>query len=292
VIFSGAQQFRRSVAQSLELGVNRSALAVSRIISVLMALHGTSKRYITERLRREGQTELLAAVEAGTITAFTAAAQLNWIKRPAPPDRYSHQAKKRRHRLQTVLGELSAGQKMELIYGPSPATGSYFDSREALQAAWTQMRDELLARSNPGRRPAIWWELEARALGLKWPGYFNEQSYLYNKAGVLTAEERATLEREWKADFETAQADDFLVNDGSGELLKGDCARAAHYAWADIPTALVKRWAAAARRRRARAQGAASGAPETALSVASSAEGEGRMHELQPDANTTAAALK
>ena len=58
-----------------------------------MALHGTSKRYITERLRREGQTELLAAVEAGTITAFTAAAQLNWIKRPAPPERYSHLAK-------------------------------------------------------------------------------------------------------------------------------------------------------------------------------------------------------
>jgi hypothetical protein len=56
-------------------------------------------------------------------------------------------------------------------------------------------------------------------------------------------------------EFETAQAPDFTLNDGSGEILAGDCARAAHYAHHDIPRELVKRWSAAARRRRAKAIG-------------------------------------
>jgi len=247
-IFSGAQQPRRSVAQSLEPGVNRSAAAASRIISMLMALHGTSKRYITERLRREGQTELLAAVEAGTITAFTAAAQLNWIKRPAPPERYSHLAKKRRHRLQAVLGELSPGAKMELIYGPNLAMGSCFDSREALQVAWTAARDELLGRANPGRRPCGYYEFEFDGPR---PAYDVERSTLWRK-DLLSADEEVTLETEWKAAFQEAQPDDFTLNDDSGELLKGDCARAAHYEHHDIPRELIRRWEKAERRRRLR----------------------------------------
>jgi len=216
-----------------------------------MALHGTSKRYITERLRREGQTELLAAVEAGTITAFTAAAQLNWIKRPAPPESYSHLAKKRRHRLQAVLGELSAGQKMELIYGPNPSQGSLFNSREELVQAWTACRDELLERANAGRRPAGFYEFEFAG---RRPPYDTERSILW-RMGLLTADEKVALEAEWKVEFATAQEPDFTLNDGSGEILKGDCARLAHYRWADIPDKLVKRWEKAERRRRAR-QGA------------------------------------
>jgi hypothetical protein len=53
-------------------------------------------------------------------------------------------------------------------------------------------------------------------------------------------------------EFKRAQAPDFSINDGSGEMLRGDCARAAHYAWADIPRELVKKWSAARRRRERR----------------------------------------
>ena len=77
---------------------------------------------------------------------------------------------------------------------------------------------------------------------------FNEQSYLHD-AGALAAEEKAELEREWKVEFERAQTPDFTLNDGGGEILVGDCARVAHYRWADIPDKLVKRWTAARRRR-------------------------------------------
>jgi hypothetical protein len=97
-----------------------------------------------------------------------------------------------------------------------------------------------------------WWEFEAG--DLKHPGYFHERSTLWRAAGVLSEAERAGLEHEWRAAFEEAQAADFSVNSGDAELLKGDLARAAHYAHHDIPRELVRRWERAARRRRARAE--------------------------------------
>jgi hypothetical protein len=78
-----------------------------------------------------------------------------------------------------------------------------------------------------------------------------ERSTLWH-SGQLTEAEKATLEAEWKAEFEKAQAPDFTLSDGSGELLTGDCARAAHLAWCDCPAELVKRWSAARRRRERR----------------------------------------
>jgi hypothetical protein len=214
-----------------------------------MAPHGTSKAYIVERLRRENQTALLAAVESNQITALTAAVSLGWVSRPPLLGGSAHRAHRRNFRLREARGELGPGEKMELIYGPSPAMGSHFDSREALQAAWAACRDELLGRANPGRRPQAFYEFE-------WPDphrppYVEERSTLWRR-GMLTEAERVTLETEWKAAFWEAQAPDFSLNDGSGELLVGDCARAAHYRWADIPDKLVKRWEKAERRRRER----------------------------------------
>src|SRR6516225_9195882 len=107
-----------------------------------MALHGTSKRYITERLEREGHTVLLEAVRSGQITALTAATSLGWVQRPPLLGGSTHRAHRRDFQLRKARGELGPGAKMELIYGPSPAMGSYFDSREALQAAWAVCRDE------------------------------------------------------------------------------------------------------------------------------------------------------
>jgi hypothetical protein len=139
---------------------------------------------------------------------------------------------------------------MELWLGPSGT--SVFTSREALKSTWERARERMMASLSPGRRPMGWWEFDAG--DLKHPGYDRERSTLW-RAGLLSADEKIALEAEWQTEFETAQAPDFTLNDGSDEILVGDCARAAHYRWADIPDKLVKRWEKAERRRRVR-QGA------------------------------------
>jgi hypothetical protein len=218
-----------------------------------MALHGTSKQYICQRLKDQGETALLTAVQAGTITAMAAAVSLGWVKRPPGMGGSTHKAKRIAHQLRTITGAgLSAGEKMELQYGPSPTQGSLFSSREQLESAWAACRDELLARANPGRRPAIWWELEASSLGLKWPGYFSERSYLF-EAGALSAEEKATLKTEWRAEFERAYEPDFTYIGDPDEILHGAEARQKHFAFADIPRSLICRWEAARRRRKKKA---------------------------------------
>ena len=233
--------------------------------------HGHSRAYILDRLRRENQTELAALVEAGTVSAFAAAVQCGWTQRPPTLASVTHQARKRQVRLRAIEGEFGPGEKMELIYGPSPAQGSLFRDRQHLVSAWAACRDELLERANPGRRPAGFYEFE-------WPDphrppYAEERSTLWRR-GLLTETERITLEAEWKEAFVAAQPADFSLNDGSGEILMGDCARAAHYRHHDIPRELVRRWTAAARRR-ARARGAPPAkAQENALGVASVVEGE------------------
>ena len=215
-----------------------------------MALHGTSKAYIVDRLKREGETALLDAVTTGKITAMTAAVELGWVLRPPKRGGNTQRTKRIAHQVRTITGEgLSGGQMMELWLGPNP-TGSLFDSREQLVAAWEANRDAIMRQwGSRGRRPAGWYEFEHEGPR---PPYDEERSTLW-RAGVLAESERAELEREWRAEVETAQAPDFTVNDGSGELLKGDCARAAHYAHHDIPRELTRKWLAAARRRRTRA---------------------------------------
>jgi hypothetical protein len=212
--------------------------------------HGHSRAYILDRLKRENQTALAAAVEAGTVSAFAAAVQCGWTKRPPSAAAVTHQARKRQLGFQAIEGGLSSGQKMELIYGPNSSQGSLFNSREELVQAWADCRDELLERANPGRRPAGFYEFEFDG---RRPPYDTERSVLW-RMDLLSETEKATLEAEWKTEFETAQAPDFTLNDGGSELLRGDCARAAHYAHHDIPRELVRRWEKAARRRRERAE--------------------------------------
>ena len=161
-------------------------------------------------------------------------------------------------------GHVTNAQWWELQLGPNPS-GSVFTSREELKSAWERAREKMMASLSPGRRPCAFYEFEWSG---RRPPYFEEQSTLW-RLGKLTPEEQITLEHEWKVEFDRAQAPDFTLNDGSDELLKGDCARAAHYRWADIPAALIRRWQAAARRR-ARARGAAQ---ENAPGEASGAEG-------------------
>ena len=208
-----------------------------------MAPHGTSKRYIIDRLKREGETALLAAVEAGEITALTAAVELGWVKRPPVVGRYPHREKQRQHRLRAITGEgLDAGRAMELWLGPSH-NGSLFGSREELEQAWQKHRDELMARwGSHGRRPAAFYEFEFDGVR---PSYATERSTLW-RIGLLSAEERSELEAEWRREFDAARG-------------KSASERREHYEHHDIPAELITAWSAerkAARRRRRTAKGA------------------------------------
>ena len=103
-----------------------------------------------------------------------------------------------------------------------------FASPAARKAAWQRHQHRLIGTlpSSPGRRPLAWWQYDAP---IRWPGYDAERSTLY-EAGLLGDDERAALEAEWRREFDFAQ-----------RLPAGD--RRAHYAWADIPDELVRRWA-------------------------------------------------
>jgi hypothetical protein len=208
---------------------------------------GVRRDYILRRLERDGRHDLAEAIREGRVSAYTIAVELGWTKRAEPVSGNLNAAKRRRFQLRAVTGEgLDAGRMLELWLGPNPSQGSLFNSREELEQAWQEHGAEIMARwGSHGRRPQIWWELAAG--DLEHPGYSRERSTLW-RAGVLSEVERSELEHEWRQEFETAQAPDFTLHDGNG-ILVGDCARVAHYAWADIPRELVKRWTAARRRR-------------------------------------------
>lgn len=198
-----------------------------------MAPHGTSKAYIVKRLKDQGETALLAAVESGEITALTAAVSLGWVKRPPVVGRYPHREKQRQHRLRAITGDLSPSEAMELWLGPGH-NGSHFDSREALQAAWETNRDELMARwGSHGRRPAAFYEFEFDGVR---PSYATERSTLW-RIGLLSAEERSELEAEWAQAFAQARGMDARE-------------RREHYEHHDIPSELVTAWTATRRRLR------------------------------------------
>jgi len=222
-----------------------------------MAPHGTSKAYIVQRLKDQGETTLLAAVEAGKITALTAAVELGWVKRPPATGGGSIQRTKRiAHQVRTITGKgLDPGQAMELWLGPNP-TGSLFNSREELVQAWTEHRDEIMRQwGSHGRRPAAYYEFE-------WDGprppYAQERSVLWRAPGVLSADERIEVETEWRRDFDAT---------------KGMSAseRREHLDYHDVPSELIAAWEAerkaAPRRRRGRSTATSTAASEEAAAT-------------------------
>jgi len=99
-------------------------------------------------------------------------------------------------------------------------------------------------------------------LGLAWPGYDREQSYLFEH-NALEETECAQLLAGWREEFEQACS------------LEDPVARRKHLDWAGVPKSLRQRWSAAARRRRSRM------APEKAPDVASSVEGKAEENATQ-----------
>jgi hypothetical protein len=143
-------------------------------------------------------------------------------------------------------GRLNHARAMTLRYGEDPRWGAFRSEAEHADC-WARHRDRLLAECRPGRRPMSWWRFEAG--DLRWPGLDHERSTLY-EAGLLGEEERAELIAWWLELFQKAQARDFWLCLGPGRFLEGVSARRQHYAWADIPRALLKEWTGEYRRPR------------------------------------------
>jgi len=139
-------------------------------------------------------------------------------------------------------GELTSAQREFLCYGPKDAYDDAFPDESAVLAAWEAHKEHLLADYAVGRRPWGWRAIDFPQI--PWRGYDRERSINW-RAGVLGVEEKTTLERQWREDFE------------AGRDLK----------WADIPRELVRQWRAERRRQHQkeepRAEAAAQG-PESA----------------------------
>jgi len=134
---------------------------------------------------------------------------------------------------------LTYSELQELWLGPCNG-GSVFDTSEQLCDAWDRGRAVVMRLwATNGRRPQAWWFLgDAASLGLKWPGYHRQQSYLFEHNALSEAECEQLLAR-WRRDFEDAC------------LLEDAVARRKHLDWADVPHSLRRQWQAE-RRRRAR----------------------------------------
>jgi hypothetical protein len=140
---------------------------------------------------------------------------------------------------------LSHGQEMFLLYGPADRWDDAFADEAEVCEAWNYHRARILSHYRSGRRPWAWWAYEAR---VPHPG--NHQASTLYEMGVLSDEERAELEHWWREQYLRAWGAHFFHCEGPGRIFEGPIARRKHYAWADIPRDLLKRWTRERRRRR------------------------------------------
>jgi hypothetical protein len=206
---------------------------------------GTSRGYLLKKLKRAGKDDLLRVVSDGRISAF-AAAEAAGLRRRFQVLGTGHSVMRQRREFALRAAELSPRQELELWLGPSG--DSAFASDEDRRAAWFRYgRDRLMPHFSSGRRPQAWWRYEAK---LPYPGIDRERSVLYVE-GQLTEAEARELLKFWRAEFERANAPDFVFH-WNGRLLRGAVARRAHYSWADVPLEEAVTWTRE-RRRAARA---------------------------------------
>jgi hypothetical protein len=195
----------------------------------------TGNAAVLRRLRK-GFPELHGLVLAGKLTAYQAAVAAGLRGR-------------KRQRERPVVVNLSANaitpqQEMELWLGSSHH-GSAFSDDEQRRRLWAAHRERLLSWwGTDGRRPQAWWRYDSP---IPFPGHARERSVLF-EAGLLSAYELETLTATWRADFARAWEPDFFFIAGPGEIYQGAIAREKHFAWADIPSALVQQWEAARQR--------------------------------------------
>jgi hypothetical protein len=213
----------------------------------LIRHRGTSRAYIIGRLQRAGHADWAAAVEAGKVSAFAAACHFGWSKRePTLSGEAGNRAKRRRHELAELEGELAApppdrdpsmlssDQWDFFMFGPDERRDDPFVTIEQARQAWLANRDRLLANRAPGHRPWAWHEFEAPA---DLPYDYDRETSLLFERGLLGESEKAELISFWRKEFERVQELD-------------EAARRRHLKWADVPASLVKRWQRARRRAR------------------------------------------
>jgi hypothetical protein len=150
-----------------------------------------------------------------------------------------------RHRL-SFLQEQSLGYGE--FHGP-PA----FPSDAARRESWMRHRDYFLRRCRHGWRPAAWWDYEAL---IKRPLDSDYEKAALWEANLLSVDERAELESDWRERFERAQDPGFEFcighakpGDTFATWVKGTPAKRAQYKWAGIPHELIRRWTEERKRR-------------------------------------------
>jgi hypothetical protein len=203
----------------------------------------TSRVTLVRRLRALGRNDLLDAIERGVLTAYGAAAAAGIrVRRPVAGTGNSSRTKRRQRELERIFtqGPSAAEMQQELWLGPGPA-GSVFSSAEELHAGWLLHREQvMLWWGSNCRRPRGWWRFDAG--DLQYPGHELERSCLW-RAGRLSEAERVELERFWYREFQRASAPNFMiVKPWPSPPVTGDDARAAHWAWCDLPPELAEAW--------------------------------------------------
>ena len=140
--------------------------------------------------------------------------------------------------------KLTHTQAMELWLGASH-NGSAFADDEHKRAAWFRNREKLMGWwGKNGRRPMGWWCYEGREMGLRFPGQAHERSALYEFTDVLSADERAQLEAEWRKEFDRSFEEHFFYCAGPDKIFTGDAARRQHWLFVDLPPPLLDKWLA------------------------------------------------
>jgi hypothetical protein len=193
---------------------------------------GTSRASLIRKLRRY-HPELHKLVLDGTLTPHRAAVVGGLLRRSGEPKR-------------TVvdLFSITPMQQQELWLGPC-RSGSSFASEKERRRLWAAHRERIMEYwGRDGRRPLAWWKYESP---IPYPGYARERSALF-EAGLLTKSEVKALTADWRIEFNRASQPNFFFTTAPGEILQGEAARQKHFAWADIPSALVEQWEAAPQR--------------------------------------------
>jgi len=137
--------------------------------------------------------------------------------------------------------------RLSLELGFEPGQG--FETFEDYQAGWERFRAQLTEEFNWGKRAQAWWDFDAPELGARQPHDSSYEAATLWEHDLLSPEEHTQLEKRWRDDFEDCHRPDWLgYCSGYDEQrrcalwIKGDAARQAHFKWAGIPKALVKRW--------------------------------------------------
>jgi hypothetical protein len=197
---------------------------------------GASRASLIRKLRRY-HPELHKLVLDGTLTPHRAAVVAGLLPRPLRQPAAV---------VNLFDDAITPLQEEELWLGANSRRGSTFANDAERRRLWEVHRKRLLDRWGvEGRRPQAWWRYDA--LNIPYPGYACERSTLYEH-GLLDKAEARALVAEWHAEFKRAMQPNFFFIAGPGEIYHDAIAREKHFAWADIPSALVQQWEAACQR--------------------------------------------